>query len=125
MSEEQKPVVPGGGRRLLEMRRIRKRPPGFIVVTERRDVAERARKMGCFPLMVEAGKSYDFSMVYGLWVVFLTHMTLEHSAPIASAILAADPGRFTTSRFTPDGGVVHDHLKQPDVEKEGERDVSR
>lgn len=84
-------MMPIGGKTLFEMRMQGARPPGFIVVTESREVARNARQRELYPLIFEEGKAYDWTLLRGLQVRICTHLRREKVAPICASIFEAEP----------------------------------
>jgi hypothetical protein len=102
-------VIPVGGRQLASMRMARKRPPGFIVVTEDRDLARNARKDGFHVLTFDPAESYDWRMVHGLDVGLVTRLERAAVSATCLAILDVQPQAFHAHYFTR-LGPEHDRI---------------
>lgn len=83
--------MPIGGKTLEAMRQKGKRPPGFILVTEARDIAANYRKRDIYPLVFEPEKAYDWTVIHGLDVQFVTRLPRGAVGSTCLAILNAAP----------------------------------
>lgn len=81
--------MPIGGKTLELMRLKGKRPPGFIVVTESKEIASFYRNplRAIFVLRIEPGESYDWRVVHGLDVLVDTELDRPAVAPMCQALL--------------------------------------
>jgi hypothetical protein len=84
-------MTPTGGKHLLQMRMAGKRPPGFIVVTEDRQIARNARSRDLYPLVFDEGCAYDWTLIHGLNVHVCTHLMREKTSAVCRAIFDAEP----------------------------------
>lgn len=80
-----------GGNRLIEMRMAGARPPGFIVVTEDRQVARNARARGLYPLIFDPKETDDWTVVRGLNVRVCTNLRREQIQATTAVIFHAEP----------------------------------
>jgi hypothetical protein len=87
-------MKPFGADTLERMRMQGKRPAGFIVITECRDIARTARERGLYPITFTAGKAYDWRAVKGLRVQVVTKLRREAVASICLGIMESEPENF-------------------------------
>lgn len=99
-------MTPAGFATLARIRLSGKRPRGFIVVTEAKDIASTARRRDLCPLVFEPGKSYDWRVLKALDVRLITRLKRDTVAPVCMAILEADPRSFWA---TYDDGEAFEH----------------
>lgn len=102
-------MIPVGGTRLVELRSKGKRPPGFIAVTERRDVAASFTRRGMFALSFDPGRDYEWTVLHGLDVGFVTWLPREKVTAICMAILAVAPRSFNAT-YHGKYETEHDHV---------------
>lgn len=99
-------MTPSGAAELARMRFAGKRPAGFIVVTEAKEVARRAVKGGFHPLVFDPSKDYDWRVVKSLDVAVVTRLKRDAVAQTCRAIFDADPHSFCV---TYDDGKTFEH----------------
>lgn len=102
-------TLPYGGRDLVEMRSKGKRPPGFIAVTERKDVAASFGRRGLFALTFQPGRDYDWTLLHGLDVAIVTWLPREKVTDMCVAILAVAPRSFNAT-YHGKYETEHDHV---------------
>ena len=82
----------------------RKRPQGFIVVTDLGFIARNARKAGLMPVVVEWDKPLDMKALHKLDVCMIAmDRDRQKTAAIGQAILAAEPRSFWATYWRDDG----------------------
>lgn len=91
--------MPAGGKTLAALRQQRKRPEGFIVVTDDRSVARHFRNplRSMCVLTFEPGKVYDWRVLHRLDVALITSSKREDVADICRAILEVEPLSFAAN----------------------------
>jgi hypothetical protein len=86
----------------------RKRPQGFIVVTDLDVIARNARKRGLMPVLVDWDKPLDMRPLHGLDVLMVAlDRDRQKTGEIGRAILDAEPRTFWAQYWRDDGEVSH------------------
>lgn len=84
----------------------RKRPAGFIVVTDLDVIARNARKWGLMPVLVEWDNPLDMKALHKLDVLLVAlDRDRQKTAEIGRAILEAEPRTFWAQYWHDDGKV--------------------
>jgi len=86
--------VPIFGGELADLRAAKKRPAGRIVITGEKRIAEAIRNANKCALLIDGYAIYDFSMVYGLPVIF-SMPDIPKAFRIAAQIAACNPSHFS------------------------------
>jgi hypothetical protein len=86
----------------------RKRPQGFIVVTDLAVIARNARKHGLMPVVVEWDKPKDMKALHKLDVLLVAlDRDRQKTGEIGRAILDAEPRKFWAQYWRDDGEFSH------------------
>jgi hypothetical protein len=92
-------MIASGAKHLGNMRVAGKRPPGFVVVTDSREIAENARQRDLYPVVFEPGARYDWRVLHGLDVRLVTCLQRAEVAEICQHILEVNPATFHATYF--------------------------
>lgn len=95
-------MMPVGGKTLIAMRSQGLRPPGFIVVTEDRELARNARSKELYPLVFDPAEVYDWRLLHGLTAHVLTYLKREQVAKVCAGIFDAQPCALYASYYNDD-----------------------
>lgn len=82
---------------LERMRFAGKRPAGFIVVTESREIAFSARRHGFLPIVFNPAKPHDWRVLKALDVALVTRLKREQVAQACVDVMDADPRSFVVT----------------------------
>lgn len=88
-------MIPVGAKSLLRMRMAGKRPQGFVVVTESPAIAKHFRNplRDMHVIVFDPEKDYDWTVLHGLPVGFITNAERSLVAKTCAAIFDAGPSR--------------------------------
>lgn len=88
-----------GARTLTELRMAGFRPPGFVVVTECRQIAGNARSRGFYALIFDPEKKADWRLIRALDVALCTKLKRDKAAPVCQQILEFAPRSFSATYY--------------------------